>query len=66
MEFHETKLVASGRCGEIRFSNNERQKIETPGCLLYTRGGAAPFLTNEIVENFLDGYSSVQITLPTL
>ena len=66
MEFHETKLVSGGRCGEIRFSNSEKQKISTPACMLYTRGGAAPYLTNEMVENFLDEYSSVQITLPTL
>ena len=66
MEFHEIKLVAGGRCGEIRFSSSERQKINTPACMLYTRGGAAPYLTNDMVENFLDEYTSVQITLPTL
>ena len=66
MEFNEIKLIAGSRCGEIRFSNSERQTISTPACMLYTRGGAAPYLTNELVENFYDDYSGVHITLPTL
>ena len=67
MEFHEIKSIAGGRCGEIRFSNCGRQKIPTPACMLYTRGGAAPHLTNELVDNLLtDEYSGVHIALPTL
>ena len=64
MEFQETKLVAGGRCGEIRFSNKDN--IDTPACMLYTRGGAVPHLTNELVENFIDDCAGVHITLPTM
>ena len=67
MEFYEIKSIARSRCGEIRFSNCKRQTIATPSCMLYTRGGAAPHLTNELVENFLtDEYSGVHLALPTL
>lgn len=66
MEFHEIKSVAGCCCGEIRFNNSERQKIATPACMLYTRGGAAPYLTNELTEDFFYDYAGVHVTLPTL
>ncbi|XP_028394617.1 queuine tRNA-ribosyltransferase accessory subunit 2-like [Dendronephthya gigantea] len=66
MEYIEVNLVAGGRYGKIQFNNDERQDVDTPACMLYTRGGAAPHLTNELVDHFIDGYSGVHITLPTL
>ena len=66
MEFHETKLIDNCRCGKIRFINSAKQNVNTPGCMLYTRGGAAPYLTNEMLEMIDDGYAGVHITLPTL
>lgn len=66
MNFHEMKRIADGRCGEVRFNKNDRQAVVTPACMLYTRGVAAPYLTNDLVKNFLDNYAGVHITLPTL
>ncbi|XP_046845709.1 queuine tRNA-ribosyltransferase accessory subunit 2-like isoform X2 [Xenia sp. Carnegie-2017] len=68
MEFHvKKKAYFGGRCGTIRFSNWEKREINTPACMLYMRGGAAPHLTNEIINDlFHNDFIGVHITLPTM
>ena len=68
MEFHvKKKAYCGGRCGTIRFSNREKREINTPACMLYMRGGAAPHLTNEIINDlFHNDFIGVHITLPTM
>lgn len=66
MEFLEKRVVNGCRSGEILLKNDQTTRLDTPACILYTRGGAAPHLTNDLVDNFIDNFDGVQITLPTM
>lgn len=67
MEFLEKKIVSGYRLGEItvRSEEPETKKLDTPGCILYTRGGAAPYLTNDLMDNIFNNFTGIHITLPT-
>lgn len=65
MEFLEKKMVNGYRLGEITIKSVEMKKLDTPGCILFTRGGAAPHLTNDLMHNLFDNFTGIHITLPT-
>ena len=66
MEFSVKKRINGCRLGEMVLTKNETTKLETPACVLYTRGGTAPHLTNNLVDDFLHDFSGVHISLPTV
>lgn len=68
MEFTHKKTSEGIRSGELRLTklNKTTRTIPTPGCLLYTRGGATPHLLLEVSKTIVDKPQAVQITLPTV
>ncbi|XP_028656306.1 queuine tRNA-ribosyltransferase accessory subunit 2 [Erpetoichthys calabaricus] len=67
MKLDISKVVNGCRLGSIRhLGKNADQVLDVPGCILYTRCGAAPHLTQETLETIEKMPAVTQVTLSTL
>ncbi|XP_068723839.1 queuine tRNA-ribosyltransferase accessory subunit 2-like [Montipora capricornis] len=62
MNFTVRTKLGNCRRGVLKVDN---QEIETPGCSLYTRGGAVPHLTSDVLKTVQDLPSAVHLSLQT-
>lgn len=63
MNFTVLEKLENCRSGVLEIEN---QQIQTPGCLLYTRGGAVPHLTSDVLKDSIGkSPSMVHLTLET-
>jgi len=62
MNFTVRKKLGGCRRGALKIENREMQ---TPGCSLYTRGGAVPHLTTDVLQSIGNLPSMVHLTLQT-
>lgn len=76
MEFILENLMKGARLGRLLCSNpSSTHLLETPSCLIHTRGGATPNLTRDLEEQLLDQLQpngvtgsgcGFMLTMPTL
>ena len=72
MQFVVENVSSSGvRLGKLLWTSNGQNAavhtLETPLCLLYTRAGFIPHLTDEIVDGVVESSShAAMLTLPTM
>lgn len=62
MNFKVRKKLERSRRGVLKIDSME---IQTPACSLYTRGGAVPHLTSDVLQSIGNLPSVVQLTLQT-
>lgn len=62
MNFKVRKKLERCRRGVLKIDSME---IQTPACSLYTRGGAVPHLTSDVLQSIGNLPSVVQLTLQT-
>ncbi|XP_078381556.1 queuine tRNA-ribosyltransferase accessory subunit 2-like isoform X2 [Oculina patagonica] len=64
MNYTVRKKLHDGECrtGVLRLDNHE---IQTPGCTLYTRGGAVPHLTTDVLHSIKNLPSVAHLSLQT-
>ena len=60
MDFTVRKKLGKCRRGVLKLENRQ---IQTPGCSLYTRGGAVPHLTRDVLHTVADLPAIVHLTL---
>ena len=60
MDFTVRKKLGKCRRGVLKLENRQ---IQTPGCSLYTRGGAVPHLTRNVLHTVADLPAIVHLTL---
>ena len=60
MDFTVRKKLGKCRRGVLKL---EDRQIQTPGCSLYTRGGAVPHLTQDVLHTVADLPAIVHLTL---
>ena len=63
MEFEIQKQRGRRRRGAVVVGGNT---IETPGCLLYCRGGAVPHIVQDMLADITSLPNAVQLSLPSM